>query len=140
MHLNKKWIAMLMLAVLALCLTACGEKKEEAAPAATLAPTVHAIVGQWVMDWDLMMQGVSQEEYEANKELYDTSEVVMEFTADGKLFMYITAGDKSETREITYSVSGNELSFMGTTGIFAIQDDKLTLVQNGVTITYTRRK
>lgn len=140
MHLNKKRIAILLLAVLALCLTACGEKKEEAAPAATLAPKVHAIVGQWVMDWDLMMQGVSQEEYEANKELYDTSEVVMEFTADGKLLQHIKAGDQSETREITYSVSGNELSFMGTTGIFAIQDDKLTLVQDGVTITYTRRK
>ena len=141
MKQNKRWLAALLLVVMMISLTACGEKKEEA-PQPTEAPAlaVHPIVGVWVQDREQMMQGVSQEEYEANKELYDTAENALEFTADGKLFMYITAGDLSDTREATYSVSGNQLTMVGSSGTYSIDGDTLTLVQGGISITYTRKK
>ena len=116
---------------------------EQGAPLPTpkvTANAAHLIVGEWVLDRDVMMQGVSDEEYQQNKELYDTAEVSMEFTADGKLFMHSTAGGQTETREATYSVNGNMLTMVGSSGRFSIDGDKLTLVQGGISITYTRRK
>lgn len=141
MKMNKRWMAALMLLVMMLALTACGEKKE-AAPKPTDAPQYagHPIVGVWVLDRDQMMQGVSQEEYEQNKEAYDSSEVAMEFTADGKLLMHISAMGQTDIREVTYTVSDNQLAFMGTAGTFAIEGDRLTLVQGSDTILYTRKK
>lgn len=140
MNQNKRWLAALLLLVMMLALTACGEQNNEAAPTEAPKPAVHPIVGVWVQDREQMMQGVSQEEYEANKELYDTSEVSMEFTADGKLLMHIKAGDLSDTLETTYTVSGNQLTFVGTSGTYTIEGDTLTLVQGGISITYTRKK
>lgn len=136
----KKWMAALLLVAVMISLTACGEQKAEAKPTEAPKLAVHPIVGVWVQDREQMMQSVSQEEYEANKELYDSSEVAMEFTADGTLYMYIKAGDMSDTRETTYTVSGNQLAFVGTSGTYTIEGDKLTLVQGGISITYTRRK
>lgn len=139
MKLNKKWIAVLLLVVMALCLTACGEKKEEAKPTEAPKPT---IVGKWQMDIKsvLKMSGISEAEYEQMKPLIGDMSATMEFTEDGKVYLVVTAMGQSETEEEAYSVDGDKLTMSGSTGTYKIDGDKLTITQDGMSLTMTRVK
>lgn len=130
MKQTKRWLAALVLLVIMFTLTACGEKEAEAPqPTETPKLAVHPIVGVWVVDEETMQQGGTA-----------SSRTALEFTSDGRLLMHITSSGGTVTRESTYTVSGNQLTYAGSPGTFSIKGDKMTLVQGGISISYIREK
>ena len=135
MKLNKKWIAVLLLVVVALCLTACGEKKEEAKPAEAAKPT---IVGVWEVDRETLKNtfGVTDEAYEEAKAKYGYIAITYEFTADGKVIATEISGEeKLVIGETTYSVDGNKVTMNGSNGTYKIEGNKLSITDDSTAVT-----
>lgn len=142
MNLNKKWIAVLLLVVLALCLTACGEKKEEApkTPAATEAPKT--IVGLWVVNMEetMIADGLSAEEAKETVAAMGDAKMTYEFTADGRLIGTQTMNGENMTEETTYTLDGDKLIMgEGSTAVYKLEGDKLT-IDGGDTFVMYRSK
>lgn len=129
-----------MAVLLLLAMTVCGDPVDEYHFVQAPRTVVHPIVGVWVQDKEQGTQYVPREVNDQNEETNHSSGMALEFTADGKLLMHITTGGKTDTREATYSVSGNQLTMVGSSGTFTINGDQLTLVQGGISISYTRKK
>ena len=130
MKLNKKWIVVILLVVLALCLTACGEKKEETTktPAATEAPKT--IVGLWVVNMEetMIADGLSAEEAREYAASMAGASMTYEFTADGKLIGRQTMNGETVTEETTYTLDGNNLNMgEGSSAVYKLEGDKLTI-------------
>ncbi len=129
MKLNKKWIAVLLLVVMAVALTACGgEKKEEAAK-----PT---IVGVWKMDIKDVLKEINmtQEEYDTMKQFMENMAAsiggTVEFTADGKWVKTISSGMgiPADADSGVYKVEGDKLTLdEQETATFKIEGNTLTI-------------
>lgn len=101
----KKWIAILMIVLTALCAVACDteEKKDENAD---------SIVGTWVTDYETTMAGLSAEE-KAMMEQYgataDSNQVQYTFKADGTGSASINLMGESNTVKFTYTAKDGKL-------------------------------
>lgn len=155
--LNKKWLALLLLAVLACSLTACGEKKENmlwtpAVPQATAtnvpgqnvqatvmplpsqAPVVTAapgntIIGMWTVDVQATLQANHFSQEDAQRAGNGLSELnqTYQFFQNGKVISYYTVYGENRTSEFTYTMNGNQI-IMGT-------DPSITFTFDGYRIT-----
>lgn len=135
MKLNKKWIAVILLVVMALCLTACGEKKEEAKPAEAAKPT---IVGVWEMEKETLLNtfGLTDEAYEEAKAEFGYIAITYEFTADGKVIATEISGEEKQViGETTYIVDGNNITIDGDKSTYKIDGNKLFVTDDSTAVT-----
>ena len=135
MKLNKKWIALLLLVVVAVCLTACGEKKEEAKP----AEEPKTIVGLWIVNVEesMMADGLSAEEAREYAASMGDAKMTYEFTADGRLIGRQTMNGETVTEETTYTLDGNNLNMgEGSSVVYKLEGDKLTIVGGDTFVMY----
>lgn len=126
MKLGKKLVAVLMMLMIVLCLTACGEKKEEAKPAE--APKT--IVGLWVVNMEetMIADGLSAEEARENVAAMGDAKITYEFTADGRLIGTQTMNGETVTEETTYTLDGDKLIMgEGSSAVYKLEGDKLTI-------------
>lgn len=125
MKLGKKLVAVLMMLMIALCLTACGETKEEKKPAAP-----KTIVGLWVVNMEetMIADGLSAEEAREYAASMAGASMTYEFTADGKLIGRQTMNGETETEETTYTLDGDKLIMgEGSSAVYKLEGDKLTI-------------
>ncbi|MBE5786740.1 MAG: hypothetical protein E7324_04285 [Clostridiales bacterium] len=128
MKLNKRFLAVLVLVVMAFSLAACSGGES-------------TIVGTWKMDLEgmLAVSGISKADYEAMKSTIGEIEMTMEFTKDGKVITKITMMGQTETETATYKVEGNQLYVDGDPGEFKLNGNKLTLTYDGQSVDFTRK-
>lgn len=104
------------------------------------AVTQEDIIGVWDMDIVGManMMGMD-EEMESMLPLLQLMNYTMEFTADGKYIMLMSAFGEEEKTEGTYAIEDGKISMDGgfATDI-ALENDVLTIMEDGATLTFTR--
>lgn len=104
------------------------------------AVTQEDIIGVWDMDIVGManMMGMD-EEMESMLPLLQLMNYTMEFTADGKYIMLMSAFGEEEKTEGTYAIEDGKISMDGgfATDI-ALENDVLTITEDGATLTFTR--
>lgn len=125
MKQNKKWVAIILLIVVAFALTACGEQKE-----AIPGGSDTALVGVWAMEKETLMDfvGLTEESYEQAMEQHGNIGMSYEFTADGKLYLYkITGSDKQLFLEGVYTVDGNQIIVDNEAVAYQLDGNKLTI-------------
>lgn len=104
------------------------------------AVTQEDIIGVWDMDIVGManMMGMD-EEMESMLPLLQLMNYTMEFTADGKYIMLMSAFGEEEKTEGTYVIEDGKISMDGgfATDI-TLENDVLTITEDGATLTFTR--
>lgn len=132
MKLNKRILAILVLVVMALSLTACSSGSG-------------SIVGVWKMDIDaiLAMEGITKEaypdEYDMMKSMMAGAEMTLEFTNDGRCIMKASVMGETTEEQSTYTLEGNTIYLDGEPGEYKISGNKLTLTEGGISLTLTRK-
>ena len=113
------------------------------AGAAPVAPAAdNGIVGVW--DLDIMavmkMSGASDEEIAEMEPLMGLMSATMEFTADGRCIMVVSAlGEETNREEMSYSVEGNTLYMNGSPNQFVLEGNTLKINgAGGMDLTLTK--
>ncbi len=123
----KKLIAILMVAVLALSLVACGSK-EPADPAA-------AIVGTWELD------DAESEEAKTAVQMMKMFGMTMtfEFKADGSGKLTTQMGEEPEVNDFTYEIKDNQIVIDGSPAEFKIEGKKLHITVDGDQLIFKKK-
>lgn len=147
MKLNKKWIAVLLLLVVALALTACGEKKEDAAkpaevPKATEAPKA-TLVGVWEMDKETLFDytGITEEQYQEAMAEFGHIALTFEFTQDGIVTLTEVSGEEKQVfNQAPYTVEGDQLVIGSEGATYTLDGDKLAITNGEKVLKFNRSK
>lgn len=113
-------------------------------PTATVAPVAqnsNSVVGVWAMDVMEMMRlgGASEEELAQMEPLVGLMTATMEFTADGRVIINISALGTTDTQETTYVVEGDQIIIEGDPATYTINGDTMIIEAEDVTFTLTRQ-
>ena len=122
----KKFLAMtLAIVVICGCLAACGKATDK------------ALVGEWHVDLDKMLEGEDQAVIDMMKEMgYD---MVLEFKADGSGKMTITMGDEPDVTEFKYEVKNNQIVIDGEPADYTIKGNSLVVTFGGETMPFIKK-
>ena len=96
----KKWIAILLVALTALALVACGSKDEPVSDPKT------AIIGTWELK-DVEGEG---EGAEMVKQIIDMAEMTYTFNEDGTVVMKVSFMGQEQEESSTWSLDGDKLT------------------------------
>ena len=140
----KKTIAILLIAIMALSVVACGSKSGKG------NEDVDPIVGTWTLDFETMMSELSEEERALMESLGVTADqFTMEYTFNEDGTGKVTGNMMGETmeEEFTYTAKDGRLEITATvdgetktTGAnYEIKDDTLTITEEGESMTFKRK-
>jgi len=118
----KKWIAILLAALMALTLVACGSKGE-------------GIVGTWELS------GSEDEESEQQVKMMLAMGMSMSvtFNADGTGSMKVAFNGEDESHDFAYTLEDGKLTMDGEEQTFKLDGDNLILDMNGVNMLFKRK-
>jgi hypothetical protein len=125
----KKWIAMMLIAVMALALVACGSKDEPVSDPKT------AIIGTWQLK-DVEGEG---EEVEYMKQLISMADMTYTFKEDGTVTVKATIMGQEQEESTTWSLDGDNLTVAGDTGKIEITSSTLKMHLDGYTVVYKKK-
>ncbi len=125
----KKWIAILLIAVMALGLIACGSKDEP------VSDPKKAIIGTWILK-DVEGEG---EEVEYVKQIISMAEMTYTFNEDGTVTMKVSFMGQEDENSTTWSIDGDNLTVDGDTGKFELTSSTLKMELDGYTVIYKRK-
>lgn len=111
--------------------------------AATVAPAAGDIVGVWKLDVVAVLEMSGQmtaEELEEMKPILALMSATMEFTADGRCIMVVSAlGEETNREEMSYSVEGNTLYMNGAANQYVLEGNTLKINgAGGMNLTLTK--
>lgn len=124
----KKFIAILMVALMALLLVACGSGKPASDPAA-------GIVGTWELD---------DAESEESKQVVELMKafgmsMTFEFKADGTGTLTTVMGEEPEVNEFSYEIKDDQIVIDGSGATFKIEGDNLHIDVEGEMLIFKKK-
>ena len=125
----KKWIAILLVALTALALVACGGKDEPVSDPKT------AIIGTWELK-DVEGEG---EGAEMVKQIINMAEMTYTFNEDGTVVMKASFMGQEQEESATWSIDGDNLTVAGETGKFEITSSTLKMHLDDYIVVYKKK-
>lgn len=125
----KKWIAILLVALTALALVACGSKDEPVSDPKT------AIIGTWELK-DVEGEG---EGAEMVKQIIDMAEMTYTFNEDGTVVMKVSFMGQEQEESSTWSLDGDNLTVAGETGKIEITSSTLKMHLDDYVVVYKKK-
>jgi len=121
----KKWIAILLAALMALTLVACGSKGSKG----------EGIVGTWELT------GGEGEEAEQQVKMMLAMGMTMTFTfnADGTGSMKMVFGGEDQSQDFEYTLENGEIVIQGEGEPYTLDGDTLTIDMEGTKMVFTRK-
>ncbi len=123
----KKWIAILLVAMMALSLVACGGSSAK--------DPAQAIVGTWELSAG---EGEEAEQVVAMMLAFGVT-MSFEFTKDGKATMTTKMGDDVETEDATYEFKDGKLYMDGSPADCTIDGNKMTIDVDGTKLIFKKK-
>ncbi|MBR0507283.1 MAG: lipocalin family protein [Clostridia bacterium] len=122
----KKWIAILLVAMMALALVACGSKG---------GAKGNTIVGTWVLT------GGEGDEADQTVQLMLAYGMTMTFTfnEDGTGSETMSYGEEGDTQNFTYTLENGQIVIEGSGADYKLDGDKLTIQIEGMGLVFTRK-
>ena len=123
----KKFVAMMLVVMMALSLVACG--------GGASSDPAKAIVGSWELD---DAEGEETKQAVALMKMFGMT-MVFEFKADGTGTMTSSMGDENEVTEFNYEINGDQIVIDGSPANFKIDGKKLHIDVDGEMLIFKKK-